>query len=778
MGGSSSLSACSTLEFSRAASEAGAQEGDEDEEDPSGSSDDDSSATELRSFSAPSRDDQPNVSGSESAAKQLLLEMEKTGNKDGALSKDYNAVYQDGEEREPFIRFSDLARPFVVFKDGLFTNPEVMVRVGPVIGKVTDTSAVVLLEVGTYSEVSLNFAPICGNVEVPGEYQDKGMWQQDVSVSTRNLDTMVFTAAGSVSVCHIMEPGRPCTFAVWGLEPATCYLVLLSNVSQIDRDTRIARFRTMPERVESLRLVAISGQTASRQELGDASPWISLVDLARTGPEVQLVLHVGCTVDAAPAMAEAADCLKDYASFKEGPRRDQERRACEALRSAYCEAWGHEPGLQRLLSEVGSHLTVFAPPCELDSLLRQLGVAEESAETEEWRALLRASLDIYYEYQRSLWHDASDSGFKPLRRPPIAAEGEESLEELDERASFEFWQNVGGWSQGVVEEWHFHKYGRIGIFMLDTKGNRFRADGRLAAMNAQKINTWPLISSQQWTALKDAMQEDSMQVLVLASDIPFFGETPDIGQQNANQNQGDKRKSGNLFDWCARPKELGALLKMVFEWKQDQYPAREAVLVSGGHSFGTSGDVCDHQYGLNCPLVVTGPVLGPVNVPQNVTLHGSVAGRFSYVYRAPEQHCNYCTVDIDLEMNPQKPTVDVQLYTVPLPPQVQFLSVPDRAGSIPLIRWQDTLKPVEPQPEAPQGGISDIKSASLGDGRSSLSGLIHTVQMKTEEEEGANVQYDPFGGIIREQKVDPLGGMIAGQEHHVMRQSEVLRLLS
>lgn len=771
----SSWSACSTLER--------APTSDTLDESETYSYDDSSSA-------APSYSVYGDVEGrvlsreSESAGaiKQLDLDPRQTK----IVDKDLDVVFQERtteddveDGREKYIRFSDLARPYCVFKDGLLTNPDVRVRVGPVIGKVTDTSAVVLLEVGNYSEVSLNFVAICGNLESSAEYHDNPsrVWQHEVPVSARNLETMIFTASGSVSVCHIMEPGKPCTFAVWGLEPATCYLVLLSGVSQPDQELRIARFRTMPERVESLRIVAICGQQAPEAELSDASPWACLANLACAGPEVQLVLHVGSTIDAIPAMAEAAAYLKDYASFKEGPRRDQERRACDALRNAYCEAWGRDVGLRRVLAEVGSHLTVFSPPCALEPLLRQLGQVTESAEAEaeEWRALLRSSLDIYYEYQRSLWHDASDSGVRAVKRFSRVKLSDDSadadyLDDLDERASFEFWQNVGGWSQGVVEEWHFHKYGRIGIFMLDTKGNRFRADGRLAATDAQKNEYWPLISAQQWTALQDAMQEDSMQVLVLASDIPYFVEAPILTAGDTTPPKNGKKGSpmGNFFDWCSRPKELTALLKMVFEWKQDQYPAREVVLISGGHSFGTSGDVCDHQYGLNIPLVITGPALGPVRPPPNWSLSGNVGGRFSYVYRAPSEHCNFCTVDIDLEMNPQKPTVDVQLICVPVPFNTQFPAPPESAGSIKLQSSPaaSPTAPIDPYALVAQipavSEVNDIKSVSVDQRRESISEMITSVVLEQAADADVEGAENPVGD----------------GEYVPLRQSEVLRMLN
>lgn len=524
----------------------------------------------------------------------------------------------------------DLHTPYKVFREGLLPNEDVSVMVGPVVGKVTHCSAVILLEVNAAAEVALNFARV---VEHEGS---RGATQTDDAWSLRSLS---FAPEGSLSLCQQMEPRRPKAFVVWGLEPATRYLALVSKVCKDDMDRRIARFRTLPTTASSMRFLAISGHCAPNRPLGTANPWQNLLAIARSAPEMTVVLHVGSTVDAAPAAANAGRVLR-----------------------AYHDAWGQHDGLRRSLATVGAHLPIFAPPVELESMLNLKGEREEVVE--EARVLLRASFSVYRDYQQALWR------------------GSPETKTTDDQKDV-FWQQFAEDSgDGSLEEWHFHRYGQVGVFMMDIKGHQLRPDGRLMQEGPEPR---PLVSSQQWRALEASMADDSMRVMLLVSDVPFLLEPIDatasaasaasaanaapspVTSTRSSRNASIPARRSDPLDWRSSPAELHRLLKLLFDWKHAAFPAREAVLISSGPGFGTTGDICDHRLGLSVPAVLTGPVLGRVTAAERWNLRGSLAGgRFSYVYGAPApDQWNFCALDLALA---DKPLVHLQLFGLPIPP--------------------------------------------------------------------------------------------------------------
>jgi len=468
---------------------------------------------------------------------------------------------------------------------------------------------------------------------------------------------MRFSASGSFSVCHSVEPRRPYSFVLEGLRPDTAYVALLSNICKEDLSRCVALFRTLPEVVDSLRLLIVSGHRPPLRAIGAANPWQRLHDLARQGPEVSVSLHLGSTVDVMPAADEAAKLLRDLTSYTAGARKDLERRARETLRNAYWEAWGRHEPLRKVLSEVGSHLPIFAPPLDID-MLKLAGYADPSV-SEDRHTLMRISMDVYKEYQRALWQSCLSDGNPDVRvdarddsvrakagATRIGSRGGQ-WEDADDR---EFWTRHRTTSSTTIEEWHMHRYGNICVLMLDTKG----------ALLSKLGATSTLISALQLQAVNEVLRDPFYKVLVLACDIPFMLDMlPECSPAGMTQTP---------LSWSACPSKLVSLLESLFEWKQKQYPEREVVLVSGGPGFGTTGDVCDHKLGLSIPVVIVGPTLGRVCAPTMWLLQNTLAGgRFSYVYRAPLDRWNFCMVDIDLAASQRRPTVEVQMVDVPVP---------------------------------------------------------------------------------------------------------------
>ena len=76
-------------------------------------------------------------------------------------------------------------------------------------------------------------------------------------------------------------------------------------------------------------------------------------------------------------------------------------------------------------------------------------------------------------------------------------------------------------NEGLVQEWHSHIYGKVGIFMFDLRGNRITADG-------VQQSDLPLISDEQWAAFEEFMANDQLKAIILCSETPFIGEEPSV----------------------------------------------------------------------------------------------------------------------------------------------------------------------------------------------------------------------------------------------------------
>lgn len=171
---------------------------------------------------------------------------------------------------------------------------------------------------------------------------------------------------------------------------------------------------------------------------------------------------------------------------------------------------------------------------------------------------------------------------------------------------------------------HFHTYGQIGIFFLDTTSNR------------EERQDNPLLGAEQWQELQDALDQD-LKVFVLCS--PLF-----------------------LLDWTPQ-RELAVLLQKLFEWKANLNPFREVLVLCGGTSVGLTSDVRDEKLEQSIPVIAASPLSGQISDLEYEAT--TVAERFHFVQRHLHgQHC-FCVVDINLETRSLRPAVDVQLVGMP-----------------------------------------------------------------------------------------------------------------
>lgn len=311
--------------------------------------------------------------------------------------------------------------------------------------------------------------------------------------------------------------------------------------------------------------------------------------------------------------------------------------------------------------------------------------------------MLRCATEVYQEYQRVLWDDAVDHP----TRINVSADKSKRRQVPAGAASVKVYaRSSAGPGEDSMEEWHYHRYGAIGIFLLDTKGNHLRSDGRIPSTMGNMDGLRPLISKRQRMALQEVLQDQSLRVLVLVSDTPFVQvedhdehmEIPALldptgVKQNHTEDaffagapsafvplesMGDEpmQKAGAMgtsLQWSGRPRELVKLLTDIFDWKSQSYPYREALLLSGGTGVGFTSDIRDHRLGLSIAAVVAGPMVGEVEPFEPRLQSGKISERFSYTHRPIEGQWSFCVVDVDLSSWNQKPSVDLQLVGQPVP---------------------------------------------------------------------------------------------------------------
>lgn len=140
--------------------------------------------------------------------------------------------------------------------------------VGPVIGRVTDSVAVVLLEVDQRARITC-YASVITPASPAGNV-----------VAQETLE---------------LQPNRPRAFFLRGLLPGKKHVVVFSGISREDAESRLGVFTTLSGAEGSLRIVAVSGDKPSGLELGQANPWEQLHSDVDAG-KIDVMIHLGSQV--------------------------------------------------------------------------------------------------------------------------------------------------------------------------------------------------------------------------------------------------------------------------------------------------------------------------------------------------------------------------------------------------------------------------------------------------------------------------------------------------
>jgi len=456
----------------------------------------------------------------------------------------------------------------------------VSLSLGPIMGEVTNNMAIILLEVK---------GPDSKKVEVTCDVYEKGSTNlahsQALMMPYQSPKAFLFNDASYSA-----------------LEPDTEYVAVFNGLRKEDAVKTYALFKTKPDaaNIKSFKILALSCDRPDRMLLGQKNPWY---ELARKTYSADVVLHLG---DQVYNTGEDNDNTmqifgKEYEEESDKMKSKMKKRARALLRKKYRETWNKK--MTRSSLQQGSHLMIWS---DNDVANDFTTLKDQQGEQAYPAAFLQCGIEVYRNYQRILWDAKFGGGI--------------SMPADDE----------------YFDEYHSHIYGPIGIFLIDMRGNRITGDG------VQKSDN-PLVSERQWDAIEAFFQNEELQVIILASEIPFVGDDPVSIRDKA-------KKFDFLTDhWPYNMDDLVRLLDLSFDWKSKNEDGREVLLLGGDIHCGVSSVIRDKETDLTINHLTTSPVTNHV-CKFFPDLHGDLNERYSYDHIAlGENQRNYAEIAITIK---------------------------------------------------------------------------------------------------------------------------------
>ncbi len=241
---------------------------------------------------------------------------------------------------------------------------------GPVIGKVTDTTARVLIEIDADAEVRCDAT----------------------SPNSSATQTIACTK------------NRAAVFQLKNLSPKTEYQLTFQGVSTGHPQSRV---RTFASNLDSLNVAAVSCNYLGRRGRNDL--WADLLHRYVLPGDVNLLLHVGDQIYGDSAFARSLRVINEK-EFTTRKRQDEEIR--EAYRRLY-RAWWSEESTRNVLANV-SNLMIWDDHEIRDDWGSKDTDCDKTSVEFRIGTLAR---QVYREYQRQLWDDFNTEG--------VPANGEE-----------------------------------------------------------------------------------------------------------------------------------------------------------------------------------------------------------------------------------------------------------------------------------------------------------------------------------------------------------------
>jgi phosphodiesterase/alkaline phosphatase D-like protein len=329
--------------------------------------------------------------------------------------------------------------------------------------------------------------------------------------------------------------------------------------------------------------------------------------------QVQVVLHLGDQVYGQKELIDSFVILRQ--AKQDGINTPEEIKAVSErvqgrLADIYRFTWNLPRTAKSLAS--GSHLMIWSD----NDLYNDFTIAKsETTGAALENLMIHYGHLVYRRYQRQLWDPNYESNTSPA-------------------------------------EEHYHKYGPIGILLVDMRGNRIDWNGNQHADS-------PIVSESQWKLIDSVFADPELKVILVCSEIPFVGDTPEVAKTNST-------KPGLEFlkdHWVYSPSELVRLLETAFDWKAAN-PQREVVFIGGDIHVGVDSEIRDSKTKLTIRHLTATPITNHV-CKFFPALEGAVNERFSYVHK-PLAVRNYGLIDITIQEDGAA-KVEAQLVPDPNP---------------------------------------------------------------------------------------------------------------
>jgi len=464
--------------------------------------------------------------------------------------------------------------------------PSVSLTVGPVIGEVTHEKAIILLEVKDQEKP---------RSDITCHLYKRG--------SREEVDSMTISMPFQTPRVFVFDaPDSP-------LEPGTEYIAVFSGLRKEDAWRCFACFKTKPlaEDLEKFKIIALSCDRPDRLLLGQKNPWY---ELARKTEFTDVMLHLGDQVYNKGEDNDNTQKLFDveYEGLSQAHKERMKKRARALLRKKYRDTWNKTKTRECL--QKGCHLMIWS---DNDVANDFTTMKDQDGNQAYPPPFLQCGIEVYKQYQRILW----DPSVQEDRHSKMPAEDD------------------------YFQEFHYHVYGPIGIFLFDMRGNRITGDGVQHSEN-------PLISEEQWDALEEFFQTEGLRVIILASEIPFVGDDPASIQEKVLQVDFLKDH------WPYNVEDLVRILDLSFGFKREDEDNREVLLLGGDIHCGVTSVIRDNETDLTINHLTTSPITNHVTkfFPER---HGEINDRYSYDHIAlGRNQRNYAEISITL-----KPTFSV-----------------------------------------------------------------------------------------------------------------------
>ncbi|KAL2633411.1 hypothetical protein R1flu_004890 [Riccia fluitans] len=428
---------------------------------------------------------------------------------------------------------------------------QVSVTVGPVIGKVSESTARILLEVGEP-----------GHIVIHLEESEEGQPEESAVVPNgKTVENGNKTPKTGPIVRKFLQAGVPTIFVFDNLKPGTRYIVRMRGCYPLVPSS----FKTFPEDdPSSINFAVISCNKIfiTEKEIPVHSDLWAHLEKAIRHKKIDMCLHLGDQIygdgdkmlDAAAGSepGDWSDCFKKSCSLLSNyTSKDQwvehYGTICEYYREVYRRTWRHGPTLYCLAN--CPNLMIYDDH-EIRDNWADLEQDWEKESSDFFIAL--CAWRVYLEYQRQLHVDVDFSDLK-----------------------------------AIDKDYHFHLTAGVGIMFLDIRGSR--------TFHRPEDPEYRYLGSDQWKDIDHALSAgglfDSAKVLLLCTPAPLV--FLDRGFTDVASNV--PRLVDFKGHWSAAPHydEQKRMINTIFRWRAASKDREVLVLGGDVHCGGHSDIVLD-----------------------------------------------------------------------------------------------------------------------------------------------------------------------------------------